>query len=141
MPVAPLRPMGPVGPSSQLRQLMQFGQFGPLGRWAAPLILGLLTMVGCAGDGELAVEESVTQPVDPGLPPEPTIPAACAGATLDAPHAVRATGDVRTDGLPIYDPAVLDTAAIQARIDACGASLPAGHKGSVRLQVSAQYPS
>ena len=75
------------------------------------------------------------------LPPEPVIPAVCAGATLDATHAVRATGDAQTDGLPIYDPAALDTAAIQAAIDACGASLAAGYKGSVRLQVSASDPT
>jgi polygalacturonase/uncharacterized protein YjdB len=73
------------------------------------------------------------------LPPEPTIPTVCPGATLDATHAVFATGDPRA-GLPIYDPVALDTAAIQAAIDACGASLVAGQKGSVKLQVSQAYP-
>jgi polygalacturonase/uncharacterized protein YjdB len=84
---------------------------------------------------------SPAPPVDNTLPPEPVVPTVCPGATLDAPHAVRATGDARSDGLPIYDPAALDTAAIQAAIDACGASLTAGGKGAVRLQVSAAHPS
>src|SRR5262245_7790748 len=113
--------------------------------WAALLGLGLLTIIGCitgcSGETEVALEAPVTQPFDPALPPEPTIPAACAGATLDAPHAVRATGDVRTDGLPIYDPAALDTAVIQAAIEACGASLAAGQKGSVRLRVNSSDPA
>jgi pectate lyase len=80
-------------------------------------------------------------PADGALPREPELPELCPGGALDAPHAVRTTGDVRTDGLPIYDPAALDTAAIQAAIDACGATLPAGEKGAVRLQVSASDPS
>ncbi|HEY0985898.1 MAG TPA: pectinesterase family protein [Kofleriaceae bacterium] len=108
---------------------------GQLRSWAAPIGLGLLTLLGCSADGESALEAPIT-PADPLLPAEPTIPAACAGATLDAPHAVRATGDARTDGLPIYDPSALDTAAIQAAIEACGASLAAGDKGSVRLRVN-----
>src|SRR5262245_585294 len=109
--------------------------------WAALLGLGLLTIIGCitgcSGETEVALEAPVTQPFDTQLPPEPTIPAVCAGATLDAPHAVRATGDPRTDGLPIYDPAALDTSAIQASIDACAASLAAGQKGAVQLRVNA----
>jgi polygalacturonase len=80
-------------------------------------------------------------PADIPLPPEPVIPSVCPGATLDATHAVTATGNTQTDGLPIYDPAALDTAAIQAAIDACGASLAAGQKGAVKLQVSAAYPA
>jgi polygalacturonase len=79
-------------------------------------------------------------PADIPLPPEPVIPTVCPGATLDATHAVFAAGDPRA-GLPIYDPAALDTAAIQAAIDACGASLAAGQKGSVKLQVSPAYPN
>ncbi|HEY0483119.1 MAG TPA: glycosyl hydrolase family 28 protein [Kofleriaceae bacterium] len=135
--------------------------------WIVVVGLGVLAVLGCspgpgdgagAADGERAAEltvadpglepqpselpalpgiDDVLHPVDRNLPPEPTIPAACAGATLDATHAVRATGDARTDGLPIYDPAVLDTAAIQASIEACGASLAAGQRGSVRLRVNA----
>jgi polygalacturonase len=114
-------------PSSQLRS------------WAALLGLGLLTIAACTS--ESALEAPITQPVDLRLPPEPTIPAVCAGATLDAPHAVHATGDIRTDGLPIYDPSALDTAAIQSAIDACGASLGAGQKGSVQLRVDPSDPT
>ncbi|HMG24858.1 MAG TPA: glycosyl hydrolase family 28 protein, partial [Kofleriaceae bacterium] len=111
--------------------------------------LSLATMLGCSPGGtgdqpgqepELAIDEAALDgAVDPNLPPEPVIPPAC--ATLDAPHQVRATGDVRTDGLPVYDPAALDTAAIQAAIDACGAGLAAGQKGSVRLRVSGSDPT
>ena len=125
-------------------------------------LLGLVTISGCSS-GSNAYNDAGTPPsdagpppgdagppppgdaplagVDPGLPAEPVIPAACAGATLDAPHAVLATGDALTDGLPIYDLAALDTAAIQAAIDGCAASLAAGEKGSVRLQVNAADPS
>src|SRR5215510_12017512 len=115
-------------PSSQVTPLRQ------LGSWAALLGLSLLTITGCAADSESesALSPPVTQALDPLLPPEPTIPAPCDGATLDAPHAVRATGDVRTDGLPIYDPSALDTAAIQAAIEACAGSLAPGQKGAVR---------
>ncbi len=94
-----------------------------------------------AGPPATAEGEVGRPPADPALPPEPIIPQVCAGARLDATHPVRATGDVRTDGLPIYDPAALDTAAIQAAIDACGASLAHGRKGSVRLAVSASDPT
>jgi pectate lyase len=120
--------------------------------WAMPVMLGLLTVVGCSSDkpgltdaggphGDASIDAGVVNPVDPNLPPEPVIPPPCAGATLDAPHAVRATGDVKTDGLPIYDLSAIDTTAIQASIDACGASLAAGQKGSVRLQVNAADPT
>src|ERR1041385_2931632 len=98
--------------------------------------------VGCAPGGEPALDEAEIGSVGDGqLPPEPTIPTVCAGATLDAPHAVRATGDARTDGLPIYDPAALDTAVIQASIEACAASLAPGQKGAVRLRVNASDPT
>jgi pectate lyase len=79
-------------------------------------------------------------PVDPNLPPEPTIPAVCPGATLDA------TRTVMTSGLPVYDhtsPAALDTDAIQAAIEACAthvAGLGAGQRGAVKLQISAAHP-
>jgi polygalacturonase len=128
-----------------------------LKRWAVPVGLGLLTMIlGCSSDKaettdaalpsddasiDAAIDGGMAVTVDPNLPPEPVIPPACAGATLDAPHAVRSTGDARTDGLPIYDLAAIDTAAIQAAIDACGASLAAGQKGSVRLRVNPADPS
>jgi len=125
--------------------------------WAVPVALGVAMILGCSsehavvpdaphGDADLgdapgsdagAADAGSLPAVDPALPPEPIIPAVCAGATLDAPHAVRATGDIRTDGLPIYDPSALDTAAIQASIDACAARLAAGQKGSVRLRVNA----
>ena len=115
-----------------------------LARWAVPVGLGVLTILGCNGhqaeqidaagdtmtppiDAMVDAPDAMTMPpVDNNLPPEPMIPAVCPGATLDALHAVRATGDAKTDGLPIYSPAALDTAAIQAAIDACGASLTAG---------------
>ncbi|HET7506389.1 MAG TPA: pectinesterase family protein [Kofleriaceae bacterium] len=115
--------------------------------WLVPVGLGVLTVLGCSSqEAEEANEAedglpSLGVPFDPNLPSAPAIPAACPGATLDAGHALRATGDPRTDGLPIYDPAALDTAAIQARIDACGAGLAAGQKGSVRLRVSASDPT
>jgi len=130
--------------------------------WAVSVGLSVGTLIGCSADKPAEIDgglpsdaalpldgaspdaspdAGVPDPVDHNLPPEPVIPAACAGATLDAPHAVRATGDARSDGLPIYDPAALDTAAIQASIDACGASLAAGQKGSVRLRVNAADPA
>jgi polygalacturonase/pectin methylesterase-like acyl-CoA thioesterase/uncharacterized protein YjdB len=121
-------------------------------RCAAPLALGIFTMFGCAPGDDSAFDPSdqVDQAqVDQAelehrdchhdeddLPAAPMIPPVCGSATLEATHAVRSTGDIRTDGLPIYDPAVLDTTAIQAAIDACGASLAAGTKGAVRLRVS-----
>src|SRR5262245_63611310 len=109
---------------------------------AASIVLAVASIVGCATGGEPARdEEELRGPVDGQLPPEPRIPTVCAGATLDAPHAVRSTGDVRTDGLPIYDPAALDTAAIQAAIEACAASLAPGQKGAVRLRVNASDPA
>src|SRR5882672_4866291 len=94
-----------------------------------------------AGPPDAGLPPDAGPPPDITLPPEPVIPTVCAGATLDATHAVGATGNAQTDGLPIYDPAALDTAAIQAAIDACGMSLTAGQKGAVRLQVSTLYPS
>src|SRR4051812_31946914 len=115
----------------------------------APVIVSIL---GCSSDKPSVPDAGQQQPppdapdagmppvtMDPNLPAEPTIPAACAGATLDAPHAVHTVGGA--DGLPIYDPAALDTATIQASIDACGRSLTAGQKGSVRLQVNASDPT
>ena len=109
---------------------------------AASIALGMATIIGCTPGGEPAFDEAdLRGPVDGQLPPEPRIPTVCAGATLDAPHAVRATGDVRTDGLPIYDPAALDTAAIQAAIEACAGSLAPGQKGAVRLRVNASDPT
>ena len=108
----------------------------PLQRRAAPVGLGLLMIAGCAGTGR---EDVLVQAVDANLPAEPVIPPPC--MALDAPHAVRATGDAGTDGLPIYDPSALDSGAIQAAIDACGASLGAGQKGSVQLRVSAGDPT
>src|SRR6266545_485213 len=110
-----------------------------LERWTLPVGLALLANAGCSaeedgpGEAELSIEDA--HPADPNLPPQPTIPPAC--ATLDATRAVRSTGDPKTDGLPIYDPSALDTAAIQAGIDACAASLAPGEKGSVRLRVNA----
>src|ERR1041384_3077100 len=125
---------------------MPSSQVGQLGSWAALLGLGVLTITGCAADSEregalsAAITQPLDQPLDPLLPPEPTIPAAGPGAPPAAPRAVRATGDVRPDGLPIYDPSALDTAAIQARIEACAASLAAGETGSVRLRVHPSHP-
>jgi polygalacturonase len=77
-------------------------------------------------------------PVDPNLPPEPTIPTVCAGATLNA------TRTVMANGLPVYDhfnPGGLDTSAIQAAIDACSTSLTSGQLGSVKLQVNSANPA
>jgi len=122
--------------------------------WALAVgLVGVVTISGCSsrsnaysdagappGDATPLPDAPATA-VDPDLPLEPVIPAVCAGATLDAPHAVRATGGAVTDGLPVYDLAALDTAAIQASIDACAASLAAGQKGSVRLQVNAADPT
>lgn len=65
----------------------------------------------------------------PGFPSEPTIPAACASATLDATHTITAA-----NGLPGAGTA--DTSAIQAAIDGCAASLASGARGSVRLKVN-----
>jgi len=128
--------------------------------WVVPVAMGLFAVTGCSTpetqepvNAEVALEAPPVEafdhfgpldafddrddhhqrdfPFDRHLPPEPTIPAPCAGATLDVTHAVR------TDGLPIYDPAALDTAAIQAAIESCAASLGPGDKGSVRLRVNA----
>jgi polygalacturonase/uncharacterized protein YjdB len=134
--------------------------------WAVAVGVGLLMLGGCSSDRPAATDggtaadaplpldaamsdatadalpdASVPNPVDPNLPPEPVIPAVCAGATLDAPHAVRATGDPRTDGLPIYDISAIDTDTLQTAIDACGASLAPGQKGSVHLRVNPAEPT
>jgi len=111
--------------------------------WLVLVGLGVLTVVGCGSQPAEETDEGLAPlevTFDPHLPSAPTIPAVCPGATLEAGHALRATGDPRTDGLPIYDLAALDTTTIQARIDACGASLAAGQKGSVRLKVNASDP-
>jgi pectate lyase len=119
--------------------------------WVLALAPVIVSIVGCSSDKPAVPDAGQQQPppdapdagmpitVDPNLPPEPTIPTECAGATLDAPHAVHTVGGA--DGLPIYDPAALDTATIQASIDACGHSLTAGQRGSVRLRVNASDPT
>lgn len=114
-------------------------------RWWAAACIGLLGLLACGGGGgeegaqALAPQgEFCMDQHDRNLPPEPVIPSVCPDGTIYATHAVRASGDPKTDGLPIYDPAVLDTAAIQARIDACAAGLTAGAKGSVRLRVDSR---
>src|SRR5215470_17711150 len=131
--------------STEVRSCMALHTWGlSVAPAVAPAVALAAAIAGCAAphsDETTSTAAEIGQPADGALPPEPTIPPVCAGATLDATHAVRATGDIRTDGLPIYDPAALDTAAIQAAIDACGASLAAGAKGAVRLQVSAAHPN
>lgn len=131
-----------------MSSLQRRGSLARAGRAAAAqLALGILTIIGCAPGDESAFDQvgEIDQAElehrdchhdERDLPAAPVIPPVCSAATLEATHAVRATGDSRTDGLPIYDPAVLDTAAIQAAIDACGASLAAGARGAVRLRVS-----